>query len=79
MRRWNRSPRTDTAAAVAAPPANNTPTLERLFAYAREHQEQARAADDEIRVELWNDILDHLIDRSAKYMRLAAAAIRSIK
>jgi hypothetical protein len=39
------------------------PTLKRLFAFAREHQEQARITDDELRVELLNFILDKLIER----------------
>lgn len=45
--------------------------LTRLFAYAREHQEQARSAGNELRVEQWNSILDKLIDRCtlAKLMK----------
>ena len=38
--------------------------LTRLFAYAREHQEQARTNGNELRAEQWNSILDKLIDRS---------------
>lgn len=38
-------------------------TLTRLCQYARQHQEQARTAGDEFRVELWNGVLDQLIDR----------------
>ncbi|MDP7703197.1 MULTISPECIES: hypothetical protein [unclassified Mycobacterium] len=47
------------------------PALPRLFAYAREHQNQARNAGDELRAELWNAILDKLIDRNtlAKLMK----------
>lgn len=45
--------------------------LTRLFAYAREHQEQARTAGNELRAEQWNSILDKLIDRCtlAKLMK----------
>lgn len=39
------------------------PSLPRLFSFAREHQEQARTIGDELRAELWNTILDQLIDR----------------
>lgn len=38
-------------------------TLTRLCQFARQHQEQARTAGDEFRVELWNGVLDQLIDR----------------
>ncbi|WP_166462069.1 hypothetical protein [Mycobacterium paragordonae] len=45
--------------------------LTRLFAYAREHQEQARTNGNELRAEQWNSILDKLIDRCtlAKLMK----------
>lgn len=46
-------------AEVTAMPAS----LPRLFAFAREHEEQARAGRDELRTELWNDVIDHLLDR----------------
>lgn len=39
------------------------PPLQRLFAFARQHQLQARAVGDELRDELWNAICDALIDR----------------
>lgn len=37
------------------------PSIPRLFAFAREHQNQARHRGDDLRAEQWNDIIDQLI------------------
>lgn len=37
--------------------------ISRLFAFAREHQQQARAVGDMFRAELWDNILNELLDR----------------
>lgn len=37
--------------------------LTRLFRFIREHEDQARAAEDDVRVDKWERLVDKLLDR----------------